>query len=196
MSLFLSGLAINKNYKNEVDVLYNILNMNVVKTEEVTFEQAIDSTTELFYFDVYFTANGTLVFLNDDLCMQLYQINDLNALSFIISENSDTYMANFTENGKTKFKITKVDGKLTGNGKKIIVANNLTTDELIFQYIENLIGKSFFNIQNEEKLIRCYVSNYDWLKKEEVNKTNIHEPLHLKYFSDEELLEFFDKTVQ
>ena len=196
MGLFLSGLAINKNYKKEVDVLYNILNMNVVKTEEVTFEQAIDSTTELFYFDVYFTDNGTLVFINDDLCMQSYLINELNALSFIVSEHTDSYMVHYSENGKDKFNITKIEGRLTGNGKKIIKDNNLKVDELIYQYIENLIGKNFFNIKNEEKIIRCHVSNYDWLKKEEINITNIHEPLHLNHFSDDELLEIFEELFQ
>ena len=59
---------------------------------------------------------------------------------------------------------------------------------------ENLIGKNFFNIQNEEKIIRCHVSNYDWLKKEEINKTNILEPLDIKYFSDDELLNSFNKN--
>lgn len=196
MGLLLSGLAINKNYKNEVDVLYNILNMNVVNTEEITFKKAIDTTTELSYFDIYFSSKGTLVFLNDDLCMHSYVISESDALSFIFSENSDTYMFNYSENGKKKYKITKVEGKISGSGKKLINENNVTIDELIFQYIENLIGKSFFNIQYDEKLIRCYVSNYDWLKKEEVNKTNILEPLDIKYFNDYELLEFFEKTVQ
>lgn len=196
MGLFISGLAINKNFKNELDVLYNILEMNVVKTEELTFEEALVSNTELFYFDVYFTDNGTLVLLNYDLCTCSYLINELNALSLVVSEHTDSYMVHYSENGEDKFNITKIEGRLTGNGKKIIKDNNLTVDELIYQYIENLIGKSFFNIQNEEKIIRCHVSNYDWLKKEEINKTNIHEPLHLNHFSDDELLEVLEELFQ
>lgn len=196
MGLFLSGLAINKDYRNKIDVLYNILKMNVVKTEEVTFEESMDSDTELFYFDVYFSSVGTLVFLNYDLCMHSYLVEESNTLSFIISENSDTYSLNYTENGKEKIHLEQVAGVLKGSGKKIIKDNNLTIDELVFKYIENLIGKRFFDIGNEEKLIRCYVSNYDWLKKPEVNKTNILEPLDLIYFSDEELLDLFNKLVE
>jgi hypothetical protein len=196
MGLFISGLAINKNFKNELDVLNNILKMNVVKTEELTFEEALVSNTDLFYFDVYYTENGTLVLLNYDLCTYSYLINELNALSFVVSEHTDSYMVHYSENGKDKFNITKIEGRLTGNGKKIIKDNNITVDELIYQYIENLIGKNFFNIQNEEKIIRCHVSNYDWLKKEEINKTNILEPLDIKYFSDDELLNSFNKIVE
>jgi hypothetical protein len=193
--MFISGLVLNKNLQNNIDDLYNILKMNVVKTEELTFEEAIQST-ELFYFDVYFSKNGTLVFLNYDLCLEPYTIIDLNILTFIISENSDSYALGYSENESNILNLKSLEGKISGKGKKNIQEKNISIEELIYQYIAKLLGKSFFDIQNDERIVRYHVSNYDWLKKVEENKTNILEPLDLKFFSDEEILDSFNKLVE
>lgn len=196
MGTFLSGLVFNKNFQNDEEFLYKILKMNVVETEEITFEEATKKETDLYYFDVYYSKQGTLILFNYDLCLEPYLQDEFDIMTFIIAVHSGSYLLNYSEKGIAKLTLKDFNGKIQGKGKKILLDSNLSLEELIYQYFEKLLGKEFGEILNEEKVIRCHVSNYDWKKQVEINKTDILKPLSVNFLNEEEIFDLFDKLIQ
>jgi len=54
MGFNISGLVINKNYKNDLPALEAILDEKLVLEKEVMFEEACESFKEDGYCDIYF----------------------------------------------------------------------------------------------------------------------------------------------
>ncbi len=156
MGFNLSGLAINKNYENEFDKLQEELGWNLEKESEVDFETASANWTEEGVCNVYYTDKGTLIFINMDMCAESFPLKKDNTLTFALSETSMVFNVNYCEYGIAKRSILEVnDERMQDIGETLEVEDTSEdTSEIIFNQIETVIGKSFWNIEPDEKAIR------------------------------------------
>jgi hypothetical protein len=156
MGFNISGIAINKNYENEFNNLQNELGWNLKKETEIDFETASSNWKEEGICDVYFTENGTLIFINMDMCTESWPLKNNNTLTFALSETSMAFNINYCENGIEKRSIMEVEDKrMQDEGEKLEVENSSEdTSEIIWNQIEVVIGKRFWDIEPEVKAVR------------------------------------------
>jgi len=160
MGFNVSGLAINKNYENEFDKLQKELGWNLSKQSEIDFETASSNWKEEGICDVYFSENGTLIFMSIDMCTESWPLENDNSLAFALSETSMVFNLNYCENGVEKRSIMEVnDERIQDAGEKLEVEKDSEDmSEIIWNQIGVLIGKRFWDIELEEKAVR-YVFN-------------------------------------
>jgi len=155
MGFNLSGLAINKNYENEFDNLQKELGWNLQKQSEIDFETASSNWKDDRICDAYFSEKGTLLFISMDMCAESWPLKKDNTLTFALSETSMTFNINYCENGIEKRSIMEVNGeRMQDEGEKLEIEDKSEdTSEIIWNQIEVVIGKSFWDIEPEEKLL-------------------------------------------
>ncbi len=162
MGFNISGLVIDKNYKDEIDKIETILGTKLVFEKEVVFEEASENWKSEDYCDIYFSQKGTLIFTSKEKAAYEYNIESQKAFSFAVSEISMSFAVNLTENCKMirSFFQTKdgtrhqeVGGKLPFEEKESEVL------QLIHHLIESTLGKSFRGIDLEENCYRYRVEN-------------------------------------
>ncbi len=171
MGFNLSGLAINKNYKNEFENLQKELGWNLEKVAEIDFETASSNWKDTGICDAYFTENGTLLFISIDMCTESWPLKNDNSLTFALSETSMVFNINYCENGIEKRSIIEVeDNRMQDEGEKLKVEDiSEDTSEIIWNQIEVVIGKRFWDIQPEEKAVRYRFLNANVEKSETIN---------------------------
>lgn len=157
----ISGIAINKNFENNIEELSRFLGVELQLDKEIDFEDASENWKEEGYFDVYFSKNGTLVFANIDYCLEPYSNKENNILTFALSETSMTFNIGYTENGEVVRSIMKVnDEVLDEEGEPLqCEIDNEDMTEAIFDQIGEVIGIHFYEIELEEKAYRFNLKN-------------------------------------
>ena len=182
MGFNISGLAINKNYEYDFEKLQRDLGWSLIKDAEIDFETASENWTEEGICTVYFSEKGTLIFLNMDICSESYPIKDANTLTFALSETVMAFNLNYCENGIEKRSIIEVnDERMQDEGEILDVeATSEDTSELIWNQIEVVLGKRFWDIELEEKATRFIFkdsqnSSAEILKEDKIVKQNITE---------------------
>ena len=160
MGFNISGLAINKNYEQEFDKLQQELGWNLEKQSEIDFETASSNWTEDGVCNVYFSENGTLIFIGMDMCTDSFPLKNDNTLTFALSETSMAFNINYCENGIEKRSIMEVnEDRMTDEGKKLEVEEKSEdTSEIIWNQIEKVIGKRFWDIEPDEMALRYVFS--------------------------------------
>lgn len=156
MGFNISGLAINKNYEREFDQLQKELGWNLEKQSEIDFETASSNWTDDGICNVYFTEKGTLMFIGMDMCTESFPLKNDNTLTFALSETSMAFNINYCENGVEKRSMMEVnDERMQDEGEKLEVEDESEdTSEIIWNQIEKVIGKSFWDIEPDEKAVR------------------------------------------
>lgn len=168
MGFNLSGLAINKNYENELDNLQKELGWNLEKQSEIDFETASSNWKDDGICDAYFSERGTLLFISMDMCTEAWPLKKDNSLTFALSETSMAFNINYCENGIEKRSIMEVEEqRMQDAGEKLDVEErSADTSEIIWNQIEVVIGKSFWSIEPDEKAVRYVFVNNDQKKVE------------------------------
>ncbi len=202
MGFNISGLVIIRNFKENFEELQNLLGWDLEKGEEIDFETASSNWKEEDYCDVYFSEKGTLLFLEIDKCTTPYKLEEVNTLAFALSETTMAFSLDYCENGKEIRSIMEVDGeKIHDEGEKLKTEDTSEdTSEVIWNQIEVVLGKRFWDIQPEEKAHRYYfksVVNSQKSVEEEVNVFNFLQPIDFyRYnYTDDELKTLFDDMV-
>ena len=156
MGFNISGLAINKNYENDFDSLQKELGWNLKKETEIDFETASSNWKDDGICDVYFSENGTLLFISMEMCTESFPLKNDNSLTFALSETSMAFYINYCENGIEKRLIMEVnDERMQDEGEKLGVENTAEdTSEIILNQLEVVIGKRFWDIEPDEKATR------------------------------------------
>jgi hypothetical protein len=156
MGFNISGLAINKNYEKDFDQLQKELGWNLEKESEIDFETASSNWKDDGICDAYFTEKGTLLFISMDMCTESWPLKNDNSLTFALSETSMAFNINYCENGIEKRSIMEVeDNRMQDEGEKLEVEDSSEdTSEIIWNQIEVVIGKRFWDIEPDEKAIR------------------------------------------
>lgn len=174
----ISGIALNKNFENNIEDLANLLNLQLALEKEIDFEEACENWKEESYIDIYFSKNGTLVFANIDFCLEGYYHNEVNILTFALSETSMTFNLVYTENDALVRSIMQVNDEIVDEeGEKLQseIDNEGDMTETIFDQIGDVIGVHFSEIDLDEKAFRFYLKTEELVSQEETQ--NIEEEL-------------------
>lgn len=158
----ISGIAINKNFENNVGELSKLLGVELQIENEIIFEDASENWKEEGYFDVYFSKNGTLIFANIDYCLEPYSHKETNILTFALSETSMTFNIGYTENDVLVRSIMKVNDDILdeeGEPLQCEIDNEDDMTEAIFDQIGEVIGMHFYEIELDEKAYRFTLKN-------------------------------------
>ena len=156
MGFNVSGLAINSNYEHAFEELQKQLGWSLTKQSEISFETASSNWKDEGICDVYFSEKGTLMFISMDMCAEAWPLPNDNSLTFALSEVSMAFNINYCENGVEKRSIMEVNGeRMEDEGEKLSVeGQSEDTAEIIWNQIGVVIGKSFWDIDLEEKAVR------------------------------------------
>lgn len=156
MGFNISGIAINRNFKDNFGLLTEHFEWNLEFQEEITFETAAENWKEDHICDVFFTDKGTLLFASMERCIDPWSLPDCNVLSFALSETSMAFNLNYTENGTLKRQVMEHEGKIMSEeGIKLETEQNTgDTSEAIWNQMEKIIGCRFWDIDFSAKAYR------------------------------------------
>lgn len=177
MGYNISGLVINKNYRNDIQKIENILGEKLIFEKEVSFEEGSENWKEDNYCDIYFSENGTLIFISMERAASNFSISNQKAFSFALSEMTMTFAVNLTENGKIirSFAETEDGQRHQEIGEKIEFENSEEDiSELIHHLIESTLGKSFWDIELEETCFRYA------FKTDAIHEANVSQKIDTK----------------
>jgi hypothetical protein len=163
MGFNISGLVIDKNYKNSIAELESILEEKMIFEKEVTFEEASENWKGDKYCDVYFSEEGTLVFLSiESGGYELYPKKQ-NAFSFVLSEMMMMFAINYVENGFNIRAYMETEGEILENeGEPFdFEAQQEDKSELIYHLIEEILGKSFHDVDLDAVCYRYKFSSVE-----------------------------------
>lgn len=201
MGFNISGIAINRNYEREFEQLQKELGWNLEKQSEIDFETASSNWTEDGICNVYFTEKGTLMFIGMEMCTESFPLQNTNTLTFALSETSMAFNINYCENGVEKRSIMEVnDARMVDEGEKLEVEENSEdTSEIIWNQIEKVIGKKFWDIEPDEKAVR-YVFVKEAETKDSIQESNDIDKIipddAFSKFSDDEIIQNFDGIIE
>jgi len=156
MGINISGIAINKSYRDNIDQLQSDFNWVFSKESETDFETASKNWTKKGVCYVYFTDSGTLMFLEKDMCSYPYSIEGSNCLTFVHSETSMAFKFDYNEGKILRRSIMEVKGKNLDNYGNSLSVEEISTDtsEIIFAQISQVLGKEFFSIEPDERAFK------------------------------------------
>lgn len=161
MSFNISGIVINKSFKDNKEELSKVLGFNIDFEKEIDFETASENNKEEGIVDVYFSEKGTVILIDSDLCLDTYSYPQINILTFVLSENSMSFYFGYSENNNVIRSKMEVNGKvLNKEGNKLQIENEIDdVSEVIWKQIETVLGKPFWSIEPEEKVYRFSIKN-------------------------------------
>ena len=170
MGFNVSGLAVNKNFKNNFNELQEKLGWYLEEDSEITFEEASSNYKDENICDVYFSEKGTLLLVSIDKCNRSYPIENLDSLSFALSETAMAFSLNYCKNGRLKREIMEVNGeRFTNEGEALKVEEKSTDASVtIWNQMGVVLGKEFWDIGQDEKAMR-----YKFISKGEYDKKNV-----------------------
>lgn len=156
MGFNISGITINKNYKDNLSELETVLGEKLYFEKEVNFEEGSENWKDDSYCDIYFSEKGTLVFMSMERCGFDFYANEQDLLSFVLSEMSMTFSINYVKSGKLIRTIMESEDEVMDNeGEPLdFETNEDDKSELIYHLFEETLGKSFHDIELEEKCLR------------------------------------------
>lgn len=172
MGFNLSGIVLNRSYKDNINAINNQFNWNLEFEKEIDFETASENWKDEGICDIYFAEKGTLLFINMDMCVEAWHIENGNSLTFALSETSMAFNLNYCEGQNVKRSIMEVNGeRMTDEGDKLQAENSAEdTSEIIWQQMGEVLGKTFWSIEPDEKAYR-----YKFIKNEQA----VEKPLSL-----------------
>lgn len=172
MGFNIAGLVINKNYQDDLASLENILNKKLVFEKEVDFEQGSENWKEGDYCDIYFTTDGTLVFLSMEQSAFEFLVPKQKTLSFVLSEMSMTFSINYTRNQYLIRSVVETEGEVVESKGDSLEFEDTESDksELIYHLMEEVLGIRFWDIDYDEK---CYRYNLESLSASEISNVEI-----------------------
>lgn len=179
MGFNISGVAISKNYESEFDQLQKELGWNLEKESEINFGTASSNWTEEGICDVYFSEKGTLMFISVNICAEPWGLKNDNTLTFTLSETSMAFNINYCEKGILKRSIIEVnEERIQDDGEKLEVEKKSEdTSEIIWNQIEVVIGKRFWDIDPNEKALRYVFSKNNGTVDVEKKEYSPDEPI-------------------
>lgn len=167
MGYNLSGIAINKNLAQNLDIVADALNIRLIKQGEVFFDTASANHTPKEDFFAYFTDNGTLIFLHADYVTKKLSIPESITYSFLYGEGYGGYYFYYDDDTKNIIReITFMEpvnleyGDYEGEGFHREISKNHpdSIPETVWDLIGDVLGKPFFDIDLEEKALHYKIS--------------------------------------
>lgn len=167
MGLNISGLVIDKNYKNNLTELETIFGQKLVFEKEVTFEESLENWKEDSYCDIYFSEKGTFVLLSMEIGVFDFYAKDQIAFSFVLSEMTMMFCVNYTQNDELIRSVMESEEMSENEGEPFeFEKDEDDISSLIYHLIEKTLGESFDDIDLEAKCFR-----YSFQEIEEENSS-------------------------
>lgn len=157
MGFNLSGVAINRNFKNDIPELSAQLGLAFELDREITFQEASANWKDQGICDVYFGENGTLLFMSMDRCVdEMWYVEDAYTLTFALSEMSMSFSFNYYKVDEMIRSFVEVEGnRISDQGKKLPVEESESdTAEIIWKQLGEVLGQTFWSIGHDEKAFR------------------------------------------
>lgn len=163
MGFNVAGLAINKSFKDNFEELQSELGWSLEKQGDIDFETACSSFKDDGTCDVYFSENGTLLLLSFEDVLGSWKMKNANTLTFALSEVSMAFNLSYCENGVEVRSIMEAeDERFADSGEELeIESQSEDTSEIIWNQMGVVLGKSFWEIEPDEK-----VERYTFVKAE------------------------------
>ncbi len=163
MGFNISGLVLNENYRDNLPQLAHILGEEFLHESSISLEEACESWKGDDYCDVYFSKEGTLVFLSMEKGGFEFCEEGLTTFSFVLSESTGMFCFNYTENGELIRSYFESEDDME-EGDEIEDEGELleieTTEEdkseVIFHLIGKVLGESFHSIDFEADCKRLW----------------------------------------
>lgn len=162
MGYNISGVVINKCLKNHESDLSKLLRLDLEYDCEIDFETASENWKDDEIIDVYFGDNGTLIFTNFELCNdESYFFAESQTLTFTFSETSMAFYFGYSINEKLIRSKMYVENEIIFEQGLLLKIEDENEDisEVIWKQIEMVFGKSFWEIELEEKAKRYRIKN-------------------------------------
>lgn len=122
---------------------------------EVDLDTASENWKEPDICDVFFTENGTILFISIDKCMEAYPLENVNTLAFVMSEVSMSFNLNYCENGIEKRSFMATENEIVmEDGEPLDAEADDDLSEVIWEQIKVVLGKRFMDIDLGETAIR------------------------------------------
>lgn len=159
MGFNFSGIAISKNYSNDIKGLAETFGWNLVFEKEINFEEASANWKDEGICDIYFSENGTLIFAGMDTVFEKWGIPGANTLTFALSETAMAFNLVYFENNEMKRSIMEAEGeRMSDEGEALEIENTSEdTSDLIINLVGEIVGKTFWSIEPDEKCYRYTV---------------------------------------
>ena len=156
MGFNVSGIVINEDFQNNFDDLQKELGWKLKKQEVINFETASSNWKDEGICDVYFSEKGTFLFLSMGRCSQPWAIKNRNVFTFALSETAMAFYLSYCENGITKRTIIEAEGERMQDDGEELKVEEISGDasEIIWNQIEVVLGKRFWDIEPSEKAER------------------------------------------
>lgn len=150
MGLNISGIAIDKVFENKIEELNSKFGWNLEFEKEITFEEASANFKDEGIADIYFSKNGTLIFLSDPYMVDAKNSIGNKVLGFGYLETPMAFVFNYYEDGTVLREIVTHNGEVKSEqGNQLeIESDNKDVTELIFEQMSNLIGERFWDVDN------------------------------------------------
>ncbi|PSL28229.1 leucine-rich repeat domain-containing protein [Chitinophaga ginsengisoli] len=163
MGFNISGIAINKTFKNNLNELQQQLGITLGFTEEINFESASENWKKEGICDIYFGEQGTLLFLNMDLCSDPWSIENGNTLTFALSETSMAFNVNYCEGRELRRSFMELNGdRMHDAGEKLSVEENTEdVSTIVWEQLKIVLGQTYWSIGLEETAYRYKVLSID-----------------------------------
>jgi hypothetical protein len=169
MGFKLAGIAINKDFSKDLTSLLKILAIeNFVLDDKSTFDEENLEILEDNFFSVAFFEKGTflstgITLMTNDTVLAKASLNH-KIVAFYINENSSTYCFDFFENGSyiRKKWISLADKNIdsSDNFGELLEQEKAEKDnlEIIFEIISSVIGKEFYEIEEDYPMFRYKIN--------------------------------------
>lgn len=157
MGFKVSGIAIDKNYQDNLQELADILEVNLDResAEEVIFERAFQSYADGVLTDyelyIYFCPTGTLVFGSENFTIKSYSIENQKCASFILLESQGMISLQVTKDEEPIRTIIETGGMLDDEDTGEPLEEDNGSE--VFGAIKYVLGKSYFDIDLEEPVL-------------------------------------------
>ena len=157
MGFNIAGIVINHNYDNKIEELGKKLNLNLSFKGDISYEEAVANWKDEGVCDIYFTEQGTLMFLPFSRLADTYSIEGQNILYFGYTETMMVFSIEYYENGILRRNVIESEGEIMVENGEPLPEEESTSElsALIFDKIGKVLGKSFWEIDFEEKAYRC-----------------------------------------
>ena len=109
MGFNISGIVINKNYKNNLEDLKKDFGWNLKFVEEIDFEKASANWKEKGVCDIYFSEQASFIFVDMEMCIEAWCVADAKTLTFALSETSMAFKLRYSEGDKVLRSIMEVE---------------------------------------------------------------------------------------
>lgn len=155
MGYSLSGIVIGKTYKNSLDLFKKQIGLELELVKEISFEEATSGNTEHGYCDICFTDQGTVVFIEENLCEEMYLIKDAKVMTFVLSDTMKMSRIMYSDGvGHKRVLITTNDEEIVSEGTPLAIEKEgKEVSELIWDTLTDIMEEDFEQL---EESANCY----------------------------------------